>query len=179
MEAFINLFVIVFTGMMILFVEKFLYTLPPSSQRLMDYQKELDKMDANLLKEYGIEDKHYAADEIMKERHLIKCFTLIFSGAFLAFVLIGLIFLMPSFREISIICISAIVLICYGLIKVAESKKLAVAILLFVVVTTIVIEMLMALLPVYAFFGMCVLVAFLSILTMIPGSKKFALKHGI
>jgi len=178
MELIINSLVIIFTALVILIVEKFMYRVQPSQQRISDYQKKLDEMDANAKKEYNLDWKHDATDEIMKERKLTKCFTLIFSGAFLVFILMGLIFLVPSFREVSIICISGIVLICYGFIKLAESKKAIVIVLAFVFIVGIGLDYIIRLSP-YSFFYLCGFIAIVGILTMIPGSKKFVMKHGI
>lgn len=183
MEGFISLLIAVFTIMIIVMVERFMYSLQPSKQKIIDYQKELDKMDANAKAEYGLDWKHNATTEIMKGRKQNKSFTLIFSGIFLAFVLIALTFFHHlSLTNIAIICISSIVLICYGLIKMAESKKLAIITLSFVFIVgtgcMYLFDMLMSA-SLYTYFYLCGLVALLGLLTLIPGAKKFVTKHGI
>ena len=129
MEAIINSSVIGFVVLIALIVEIFMYRTQPSQQRIADYQKDLDEKAANAKARHNIDLKHDALTEIMKERKLIKGFTLIFSGIFLALVWIALIFFVPSFREIIIPICACILLMCYGLFRIAESKTTAIIVL--------------------------------------------------
>lgn len=142
METIINISVTCFTLLVIIFVEKLMYSKVISEQKIADYQKfiddyneVLDKMGANAKREFNLKRKHDSLTEIMQERKQAKSFTLIFSGIFLVFVLTGLAFFISvPLTSIGFICTSGIILICYGLIKIAESKKFAVAVLIFVFV---------------------------------------------
>ena len=105
---------------------------------------------------FFFKNKLDARTEILQGRKQAKSFALIFSGIFLVFVLIGLaMFISIPLSSIGIICASGIILICYGLIKIAESKKLAVIMLIFVFLIgtgmMIIFDHLMTLSP-YTFF---------------------------
>ena len=181
METIINISVICFTLSVIIFVEKLMYMKAIGEQKIADYQKVLDKMDKNAKIEYNLDWKHDSKTEILQGRKQAKSFTLIFSGIFLVFVLLGLaVFTSVSLTSIGFICTSGIILICYGLIKIAESKKLAVVVLLFVFVVgtlmNVAFDKLMTASP-YAYFYLCGLILVLGIFTFIPQVKKFASNH--
>jgi|GEM_PF-1709818 len=176
METIISIAVISFTILVILIVEKIMYRVLPTKQALINYQKVLDEMDTAANAKYGFSWKHEALIEIMKQRKQSKSFALIFSGVFLVFVLILLAFITTlSFANIGIICVSGIALICYGLIKIAESKKLAAGILSFVFITgtlmMLAFDKLMTMSP-YMYFYLCGLILFLGIFGLIPKLNK-------
>ena len=181
METIINTAVICFTLSVIIFVEKLMYRAPISKQKIADYQKVLDKMDKNAKEKYGLEWNHDSLTEILKERTQSKSFTLIFSGVFLVFVLLGLAtFISIPFSSIGIICMSGIILMCYGLIKISESRKFAVIVLLFVftvgTLMNLVFTKLMTASP-YAYYYLCALILVIGIFTLVPQVKKFASNH--
>ncbi|MBN2854420.1 hypothetical protein JXK06_02720 [Patescibacteria group bacterium] len=176
METAISIMVIGFVVLVIVYVEMLMHRKPITGKEISDYQKRLNEMDANAKTAYGLDWKHDALTELTGERKQAKCFTLIFSGIFLAFVLILLAFittLSPS--NIGIICGNGIALICYGLIKMSESKKLAIAVLSFVFILgtlmMFVFDKLMTMSP-YAYFYLCGLILVIGIFSFVPKLKK-------
>jgi hypothetical protein len=168
-ELIINLIVAGFTLLMIIYVEKVMNHFPLTQKEVDKYQTVLDKSKGDDLPKYD------AFTELTNQRKQAKGFTLIFSGFFLAFVLIGLAFVTTlSFTNIGVICLSAITLICYGIIKLAESKKLAIGMLAVVFVmgtlAMMAFDKLMTLSP-YAYIYLCGLVLLLGILCLLPRRK--------
>ena len=176
METIISATVISFVVLLLIYVEVLMHKKPITEKKIKDYQKKLDEMDSDVKINYGLDWKHDALTEIKKERKQTKCFTLIFSGFILFFVLILLTSITTlSLTNIGIICGSSIILICYGLIKMAEFKKTAIAILSFVVILgtlmMFVFDKLMEMSP-YAYFYLCGLALAVSVLIFIPKKKN-------
>lgn len=139
METIINICVVCFTFLVIIFVEGLLYKKAIDEKRIADYQKVLDEIVKKVKTKHNLDWKYDARAEILKERNQTKSFIFIFSGIFLAFILIGLsIFASPiPTTNIMIICISSFFLICFGLIKTAESRKSAIIILLAILIVVV------------------------------------------
>lgn len=129
METAINITVMFFIFLVIILLEK-LNKKEISAREIIDYQRKLNASNKKMREKYGVDYKHDAVTEILKERKQTKSFVLIFSGIFLFGVLtIGSFFMIFSFSNIGILCLGAFILICYGIIKAAKSRK--VIILLF------------------------------------------------
>jgi hypothetical protein len=177
METTISFMVISFTILVIVYVEMVMSKRSLTAKEIADYQRMLDEMDSNAKIKYGLEFKHDAATELMEQKKQKKSFTLIFSGILLAFVFILLACMTTwlSLINTGIVCISAIILICYGLIKIAESKLLAVGVLSFVFVfgtlAMLAFDNLMAMSP-YAYFYFCGLILVIGIFSLVPQAKK-------
>lgn len=175
METAINVIVIIFTILMAVYVE-IMYRKPLAEKEVSDYQKVLDKADLNCKVKYNLTYKHDAFTELMTQRKLAKGFALVFSGIFLALTLIILAFVTSlSLLNIGIICTSGLVLMLYGIIKMAESKNFTIGVLAFVLVLgtlgRFALDELMALSP-YAYFYLCGLVVLLGVFSLVPKLKK-------
>jgi hypothetical protein len=119
----------------IAYVELFMHRKPLTEKEISDYQKTLDKIHESVKADYGLELKYEAKTQLLESRRQTKASFLIFSGLSIALIFVALIFIsVPSFTNIGIMCVSAIMLICYGLIKMSESKKLAIVLLSFIFV---------------------------------------------
>jgi magnesium-transporting ATPase (P-type) len=176
-EATISVLIIGFTFLVIMYVEMFMYRKSLTKKEVADYQEVLNEMDTKAEANYGLKCKHDATTELMRQRKEKKSFTLIFSGIFLAFVFI-LLACMTTFLtliNIGIISISGIILICYGLIKIAESKGLAIVVLsiIFIIGTVVMLAFneLMASSP-YAYWYFCLLVLVIGVFSLIAQNKK-------
>lgn len=135
METLINITLISFTCLIILIVEKLIYKRPPSLKKISDYQQTLNQMDQQAKNNYGFKWQHDAFTEITQQRKEIKSWLLIGAGFFLTFCLIASIaFNKPSIENLIMICINALLLILYGIIKMAESKKLAIGLLTIILI---------------------------------------------
>ena len=177
METAINFMVIGFTFLVIIYVEVFMNKKPLTEKEIADYQKILDETDARVKANYGLVWQHYAATELMEQRKQKKSYTLIFSGIILAssFILLACVTTFLSLINIGIVCMSGIILICYGLIKIAESKKLAIVVLssIFIIgsLAMLALDKLMATSP-YAYWYLCGLILVIGIFTLMPQTKK-------
>jgi len=135
METIISGTVIGFVILVVVYVETLMHRKPFTKEEISEHQKRLDEMDASAKVNYGLEWKHDALTELEEGRKQMKCLALILSGVFLIFVLISLSLATTlSLSNIGIICMSVLTLICYGLVRASESKKLAIGILSFVFV---------------------------------------------
>jgi uncharacterized membrane protein len=176
METTISIMVIGFVAAVIVYVEMFMHRKPLTEKEISDYQRTLDKINASAKTEYGLELKYEAKTQLLESRRQTKASVLIFSGLSIALFFVLLIFIkVPSFTNIGIMCISAIMLICYGLIKMSESKKLAIGLLLFVFVfgtlAKFIFDSLMSSSP-YMYFYLCGLIVILGIFSLVPKLKK-------
>jgi hypothetical protein len=168
--------VIGFVAAIIVYVEMFMHRKPLTEKEISDYQRTLDKINVSAKTEYGLELKYEAKTQLLESRRQTKASVLIFSGLSIALIFVLLIFIkVPSFTNIGIMCISAIMLICYGLIKMSESKKLAIGLLLFVFVFGTLVKFafdnLMSWSP-YTYFYLCGLIVILGIFSLVPKFKK-------
>ncbi|MFA5163454.1 MAG: hypothetical protein WC441_02895 [Patescibacteria group bacterium] len=176
METTISIMVIGFVAAVIVYVEMFMHRKPLTEKEISDYQRTLDKINASAKTNYGLELKYEAKAQLLESRRQTKASVLIFSGLSIALFFVLLIFIkVPSFTNIGIMCISAIMLICYGLIKMSESKKLAIGLLLFVFVfgtlAKFILDSLMSSSP-YMYFYLCGLIVILGIFSLVPKLKK-------
>lgn len=173
MGNFLSILIPSFTLLVIACVHFVMGRKPLTDKEISDYQILLDEADKNAKLNYGLEWNRDAKTELMIQRQQKKCFTLIFSGIFLAFVLIALAIVstLTNFN-ISLIALSAILLICYGLIMISESKKFAVSVLSFIfiagTIAMLIFDHLILISP-YAFVYLCVLI-------VIAGIVSFAYK---
>lgn len=133
METLVSVMVIGFVMAVIIYVEVFMHKKPLTEKEISDYQKMLDKINGSLKTNHGLKLKYEAKSQLLEERKQAKASVLIFSGMLIALALVLSIFIKtPSLLNIGIMCVSAIMLICYGLIKISKSKKLAIGLLLFI-----------------------------------------------
>ncbi|MFA6514510.1 MAG: hypothetical protein WCT50_04470 [Patescibacteria group bacterium] len=172
MELIINLVFAGFTLFVAIYVEKIMYHFPLTKKEVDEYQAMLDKAGAK----YSLPTKYDAFTELMTQRKQAKGFTLIFSGILAAIALIALAFVTNlSLLNIGIICASALILIIYGIIQMAESKKLAIVMLTFVLALgtmgRFALDELIALSP-YAYFYLCGLVLLLGVFVLGRSSVK-------
>jgi len=177
METVISIMVIGLVILAIVYVEMFMHRKPLSEKEISDYQTTLDRIDRESQEKYGIEMKFDAKTQLLESRKQTKASVLIFAGMFVALVLVLSIFIkVPSLTNIGIMCISAIMLICYGLIKMSESKKLAIGLLSFIFVfgtlAKFAFDKLMTLSP-YAYFYLCGLIVVMGIFSWISQLKRF------
>jgi len=176
METLINILVLVFTASVAFIVEKIMYRHAPSQQKIADYQIELDKMDANAKIKWDLDWNHDSLTEIIKSREFIKSMVPIFSGVFLAFVfLLTIVTTRLSDANYFLMCVSALILICYGLIRMAESKKLAIGLLAFILVSGTLVDIAFDKLMVwnpYTYFYLCGLIAVIAIFILGRSSVK-------
>ncbi|MFA6417155.1 MAG: hypothetical protein WCW61_03085 [Patescibacteria group bacterium] len=167
METTISAMVIGFVVLTIIYVEMFMHRKPLTEKEISDYQKTLDKINASLKTSHGLELKYEAKAQLLEERRQTKASVLIFAGMFIVLALVLSIFIKaPSFTNIGIMCVSAIMLICYGIIKMSESKKLAIALLSFIFIfgtlAKFAFDKLMAMSP-SVYFYLCLLIVIVSI----------------
>lgn len=177
METAISIMIIGFVFLAIVYVEMFMHRNPLSETEISDYQTTLDKIDRESQAKYGVEMKFDAKTQLLESRNQTKASVLIFAGMFVALALVMSIFIkMPSLTNIGIMCISAIMLICYGLIKMSESKKLAIGLLSFIFVfgtlAKFAFDKLMAFSP-YAYFYLCGLIVIMGIFSWVSQLKRF------
>ena len=176
METIINFSVFFYTIFMVVFIEKIMYCKPLSINRIIDYQRELDESDRRAREKYGLEWSHDAFTEIMNQRKLGKGFTAIFSGMALVFVLVILACMMTlPLSSIGVICVSALMLMIYGIIRLSEKKWLAVGLLAFIfIIGTIMnagLTKLMTMSP-YSYFYLCGLIILIGVAAFIPQNRK-------
>lgn len=175
METIISIAVIIFVLLVLLYVEKLMYRKALSVGEINAYQKVLNKMGNNLKDRWDIEWKQDAHAELKKQRREKKAALLVFSGIFLAFVLILLkLELNISPNNIAVFAGSSLILICYGFIKMAESRKLAISILSLIfilfVLAMFIFEKLMAISP-YSYFYLCGVVVIMGVISLINKRK--------
>ena len=180
METTISIMVAGFVVLTIVYVEMFMRRKPLTEKEISDYQKVLDKINASAKNKYGLELKYEAKAQLLESRRQTKASVLIFAGMLVALTLVLLIFIkIPSLTNIGIMCISAIMLICYGLIKISESKKLAIVILSFIFVfgtlAKFAFDKLMAISP-SVYFYLCLLIVIVSIGGVVRNTDCTALK---
>lgn len=176
METIISVLVIAFAIGVALYVEMFMCKKILTGQEVLDYQRELDQINAKARENYGLELKLNAETRLLESRKEKKSFVLIFSGIAIAFVLILLLFSsILSFTNIAIMCISAIMLICYGMIKMAESRKLAIALLVLILIigilTKIAFDKAIEISP-WVYLYLCILVALIGVLSLFEQKNK-------
>lgn len=181
MEAIINGIIVGFTFLAIILVEMVMGKQPLTKKEVSDYQKILDEMDAKAQTDYNLVWKHDAAFELMNQRKQNKSFVLTFSGMFIAltFIILACLTTFLSLLNIGIACASGIILFCYGLIKMADSKKLAIGVLLFIFIigtlSMFAFDRLMAMSPfAYAYF--CGLILVLGVFSFINNARQSKLK---
>ncbi len=137
MEIIVNTLLIAITILIVVIVEFFMYK-PTTVKKIISLQEELDETASNIKKHYGLDIRYDSFSQIIKQRNQKKSFILIFSGVLLAFVLLAFIFIYEtSFLTIIIIAVSSLFLIFYGLIKMAESKKIAIGLIAIIIVMVI------------------------------------------
>ncbi len=180
METTISIMVIGFVVLTIVYVEMFMHRKPLTEKEISDYQKTLDKINASLKTNHGLELKYEAKAQLLEERRQTKASVLIFAGMFVASALVLSIFIkVPSFTNIGIMCVSAIMLICYGIIKMSESKKLAIGLLLFIFIfgtlAKFAFDKLMVMSP-SVYFYLCLLIVIVSIGGVVINTDCTALK---
>ena len=137
METTISYLVIVFVVGMVFYVEMFMYKQPLTEKEISDYQRELDKVrDALEGVNHRLKLSTDAKTELLDRRNMKKAFALIFSGIGITLVFVAVLIFSDvlSLTNIIIICISAIIMIFYGIIKMSESKTLAVGLLIFILI---------------------------------------------
>jgi uncharacterized membrane protein HdeD (DUF308 family) len=166
---------------MVVYIELIMHRKPLNLNKIIEYQKALDESDKRALEKYGLDWKHDAFTELMAQRKQSKAFTGIFSGVAMVFVLIAFIFVTHiSPANVIIICTSGLLLMCYGMIKLAENRWFAVGLLAFIFIVgtlgQLAFEKMMTMDP-YAYFYLCGLILLIGILSLIPRVKKFAEKH--
>ena len=167
METIINCAIIFYTIFMVVFIEKIMHRKLLTINRIFDYQKVLDDSDRKAFEKYGLTWKHDAFTEIMKQRKQTKGYVGIFSGMALMFVLLFLACVTDlTDSSIGIICISSLMLMCYGIIRLSEKKWVAVGLLAFIFVFGTVMNIgftkLMAVSP-YSFFFLCGLIVLIGL----------------
>lgn len=175
MEAIISISVIIFVLFISLYVEKFMYRKPISIGEVTAYQKVLNKADRNLKDRWDIEWKRDAHTELKRERKQKKSLVLIFSGFFLTFILIfSVLYFKPSLDNIFVFAGSSFILICYGIIKMSESTRIAfkmlVSLFVFFVLIMLVIEKLMSISS-YSYFYLCGVVLVVAIVSLLSKGK--------
>lgn len=173
METIIMALVIIFDVTIILLVEKFMHRHLPSQEEVDDQQKILDDIDVLAKSKYNLDWKHDALTEIMSQRKNSESFTLILSGMFLVLFLLVLVFFTSlSLLVIGVISTSSFILICYGLIKISDSKRAAVGLLGTVIIlaflSILVFYNYIRILP-YGYFYLCGLLLLIGLLIV---SKK-------
>ncbi len=181
METIINTCIVAYTLLVTLLVEVFMYRKPISEKEIAECQRDLDRSSNAVKAAYGLDWQADAVTEILKSRKFTRSYVLAMAGSLLGLVFVGLLFLkLLTFANIMFICCSGIILICYAIIRLAESKLLAIGLLIFVVVATYIEDAIFTALITgsrYAYFYLCGCIAILAILTFIPRVQKFARSH--
>lgn len=133
METIINVVVITFVVAVVYYVEVFIYKEPLTKKEILAFKQAADQIkneikDVKYRARLGLD----AETQLIRSRRETKGVYFIFSGMSMALLFVILLFFTEflSFTNMEIMGISAIALICYGLIKMAESKKLAIGILI-------------------------------------------------
>ncbi len=178
MEVVNSIIIIAFVFGVVFYVEIFMYN-PLSQKEISSYQRVLDRARANTQLMHGIEIKLDDAETQLRQgRKEAKAFTLIFSGMAiaLAFILLLIFTDILSFSNIAVMCISAIILISYGIIKISESKKLATLLLIIIFIlgtlAYLAFGKLMEISP-YAYYSLGVIIIFIEIFILFgPTTKK-------
>lgn len=174
METIISVLVIAFVVGVIFYVEMFMCK-PLLDKEIFDYQRKLDRISIKSRVDYGLELYYDAKTELLESQNQKKAFALIFAGTAISLSFIISVFLgILSLTNIMIICISAIMLICYGIIKMSESKKLAIGLLIFIFIlgtlAKIFFDKMMEMSP-YAYFYLCGIIVLISIFSLFSQTK--------
>lgn len=172
-----SVLVIAFAIGVVLYVEMFMCKKILTGQEVLDYQRKLDQINAKARENYGLELKLDAETRLLESRKEKKSFVLIFSGIAIAFVLVVSLFIgVLSFVNMVIMCITSMMLICYGVIKMAESRKLAIALLVFIlsigILTKIAFDKAIEISP-WVYLYLCILVALIGILSLFEQKNKY------
>lgn len=131
MESIVSSSVVFFAIVTFFIIEKLMYRNPLSQERIKEYQETLNELSIIAKEQYKVDLKQDAFTELMKEREVIKSLLFIFSGFLSGAVLIVLVmFYCPSYSDINLIAFMAAMLISYGFVRSAKSKRNALAILI-------------------------------------------------
>ena len=133
MEAIVSILVIVFAVGMVLYVEIFMYRKPLTEKEISDYQVTLNKISESLKNDHGVESSYDSKTQLLDIRKQEKSSVLVLAGVAIGLCFVVLVFTgILSLTNIGIMCVSAVVLIIHAIIKMAESKKVAISLVVFI-----------------------------------------------
>lgn len=133
METAVSILVIVFAVGMVLYVEIFMYRKPLTEKEISDYQVTLNEISESLKSNHGVESSYDSRTELLDIRKQEKSSVLVLAGLGIGLWFVLLVFTgAPSLTDIGIMCVSSIALIIHAIIKMAESKKVAIGLLVFI-----------------------------------------------
>ncbi|NCT55124.1 hypothetical protein GW758_04200 [Candidatus Falkowbacteria bacterium] len=118
----INILTILFVSAVVVYVQTFMNK-EITAKQIADTQKALDLLDKKNYDETGILWKHDAEAELLYDQKNEKALLLFFASSFLidALIILALV-ATPSLTNIAIILVSAMSLICHGMIKMSADK---------------------------------------------------------
>lgn len=123
-STWISLVIVCITCMVILIVEKLLFSKLPSLKELQEYQQRLDNLDEINYRLYRDSSKHDALVETLKERKNIKSLLLILTSfLFQMMLFVPDLYEKFSIVNIALIWVSIVVLMTLGLIKFLHNSK--------------------------------------------------------
>ena len=153
-----------------------MYRKPLSINRILEYQKQLDESDKRSYEEYALNFRHFAFTELMNQRKQNKGFVGTFSGVALVVILMLLAFITTlDLSSIGIICISSLILMCYGIIKLSEKKYFAFVLLLSIFILATFANYVFSGLVLgssYTYYYLCGLIVLLGSMTFFKKIKK-------
>lgn len=126
----------------ILSVEFLMYRRPVTKEQIAQYQQVLDEKANRLREEFDLDFQWDARAELLQIQQTKKARVIFAAAMLIVLVFMLLIFLDRVTIDLSIaMCSAGIVLLSYGMIKIAESKKTAIAVLVVIILLSLLISL--------------------------------------
>ena len=126
----------------ILSVEFLMYRRPLTEEQIAQYQQVLDEKTDRWREEFDLDVRLDARVELLQAKRQKKARVIFAAAILILSVFMLLIFLDRVTIDLSIaMCSAGIVLLSYGMIKIAESKKTAIAVLVVIILLSLLISL--------------------------------------
>jgi hypothetical protein len=126
----------------ILSVEFLMYRRPLTEEQIAQYQQVLDEKTDRWREEFDLDVRLDARVELLQAKRQKKARVIFAAAMLIVLVFMLLIFLDRVTIDLSIaMCSAGIVLLSYGMIKIAESKKTAIAVLVVIILLSLLISL--------------------------------------
>jgi len=126
----------------ILSVEFLMYRRPVTKEQIAQYQQFLDERSKHWQEEFDFDVRLDARVELLQAKRQKKVRVIFAAAMLIVLVFMLLIFLDRVTIDLSIaMCSAGILLLSYGMIKIAESKKTAIAVLVVIILLSLLISL--------------------------------------
>lgn len=126
----------------ILSVEFLMYRRPLTEEQIAQYQQVLDEKTDRWREEFDLDFQWDARAELLQIQQTKKARVIFAAAMLIVLVFMLLIFLDRVTIDLSIaMCSAGILLLSYGMIKIAESKKTAIAVLVVIILLSLLISL--------------------------------------